>query len=395
MSNIKIIILLIICFLLTGCWDRKEISKNTIVTGIAIDTGEKQKYKITIEGTNAVELNPRTAQGIAPATVLTLEGNSIGELAHKMNILAAQRLIYSHMRLLIISEEVAHKNLLTFLDFFDRDREIRDDFNIIIAKNSKAEKILKVTNEYKKLSSLKIFPQLNEMLDEWGGVPGIRLNDFIRTYTSDGQVPMLAAMIVVGNPEKGNSTTNMKEVIPSAIVKIDSAAFFKKGELIDFLTLNEVRNLLWIENKILHTSLTIPCNEKGKYMDLRILGSETSVKAKEVKGIPTFHVKIKAEASLEGTDCKVNLSEVSTMNKYNELTNKKMEKDIGKLVEKMQEEYKADIFGFGEILREQDYKHFKKYKNDWSEGFKKSKVYIDVNVKIKRSGIRVNKYDVK
>ena len=39
--NLKFLILLLLCSLLTGCWDRMEIEERAVVLGISIDTADK------------------------------------------------------------------------------------------------------------------------------------------------------------------------------------------------------------------------------------------------------------------------------------------------------------------------------------------------------------------
>jgi len=381
-------------FLLTGCWDQSELNQNAIVTGIAIDKGDDYKYKLSIESTSATELNPKTAQGLAPAIVYTIEGDTIGEITHKFNIAVSTHLVFSHMRLLIIGEEVAKEGILSFMDYFDRDREIRDDFNIVVAKDTEAVDFLRITNDYQKVSSLKIFPQLDNMLDEWGGTPGIKLNDFIRTYASKGQVPVLAAMKIKGDKEKGGNMENLKTTTPRAVAKIDSLAIFKYGKLQGYLDLYDTRILLWIQNKLERTALTVPYNEK-KFFALRIIHSKTKIKARQVNGRPQIDIYVHAESTLDGSDKAIKVAKIKAFEEFEDLTNSYLEKEFNQLIEKMQKEYVADIFGLGEIFRDQDYKHFKQYEENWDVGFKDAKINVHVNVEIKRSGFRNNSYDVK
>ena len=170
MKLFKLAVLLgFVLLFLTGCWDRAELSEVSIVTGVAVDNGKTKKYRLTIETTEAREMNYQTATGMAPSFVYSLEGNSVGEIAHKFNISNATRLVYSHMRLLAISEEVAQNGLMDFMDFFDRNREMRDDFRIVIVRGRDAGDLLNVTSMYRKSASLKVFTQLNTMEKEMGG----------------------------------------------------------------------------------------------------------------------------------------------------------------------------------------------------------------------------------
>lgn len=380
-------------FLLTGCWDHSELNQNAIVTGIAVDKGEDCKYKLSIESTSAIELNPRTAQGLAPAIVYSVEGDTLGEIIHKFNIAISTHLVFSHTRLLVIGEEIAREGILSFMDYFDRDREIRDDFNIVVARDADAVDFLRVINDYQKVSSLKIFPQFDHMLDEWGGTPGIKLNDFIRTYSSQGQVPVLAAMKISGDKEMGGSMDNITTTVPAAIAKIDSLAIFKYGKLQGYLNLHETRILLWIQNKLEKTSLTIPYEDQ-KFFGLRVIHSQTKVKARQVNGRPQIDIFVRAESTLDGSDKGIKVAKINAFEDFEERTNSYLEKEFNGLIKKMQKEYVADIFGLGEIFRDQDYKHFKQYEENWDIGFKDAKINTHVNIEIKRSGFRNNSYNV-
>ena len=395
MKGLKWFVYLALIFLLTGCWDRTELAKISIVTGMAVDKGELFKYRLTIETTEAREMSYQTAAGLAPTTVSSLEGNNIGELTQKFNIINATHPIYSHTRVLVLSEEIVEDGLLEFMDFFDRNREIRDDFAIVIARGSSAGDILKVNNMYKKSPSLKLFTQLNTMQKDWGGAPDVKLNDYTRITNSYGQAPVLPAVRLVGDPKKGGNIENMKSIDPESEIDIDSIGVIKLGKLAGYVSFNEVRNMLFVQNKIKSTVITSNCNNgRGKF-GYRITNSKTKVTAKEINGIPNFYIRIKTDGNIEGTDCLQNLRNPYAFEELEESINKKMEKDIKEFVQRTKEELNADVFGLGEFLREQDYKHFKKYKDTWDDGYAKAKIHVSFNAEIKRSGLRKDRYILK
>jgi len=393
MKWIKCFILICFIIFLTGCWDRRELSEVSLVTGMAVDKGDTLKYKLTIETTEAREMNYQTATGFAPSFVYSIEGNTIGELAYKLNVAASARPIYSHMRLLAISEEVAEKGMLDFMDFLDRNREIRDDFSIVIVRGKSAGDLMKITSMYKKSPSLKLFTQLMTMQKDWGGAPDIKLNDYIRIYNAKGQSPVLAAVNLVGDPKKGGNVENLKSEDPESEVWVDSMAIIKTGKLIGYASLNEVRDMLFVQNKIKSTAITSSC-KTGKF-EYRVTHNRSKVTAKEIKGVPTFHIKIKAEGNLEGTECMEEFRKPNTFEKLEASVNKKMEKEIKEFVKKTQEEFNADIFGFGEFLRKQDYKHFKKYKDNWDKEYAKAEIHVHFNTEIKRAGLKKESYTPK
>lgn len=373
--------------ILSGCWDHRELSDITVVVGMAVDKGDDDKYTLTVEGINAKELSDKTASGFAPSVIFKIEGDTLAELSQKMNVGISKNLIYSHMKILVIGEEVLKSGLLDFLDFLERNREIRDDFNIVTARNVKAADILTVTYLVQKSSSLKLHTQLHSFVDSWGGDPNIRLNDIIQAFTSAGKRGVMAALTIQGDPKKGNSVDNMKKGSPDATVVVDSLVILKNDKLLGFLPLEDARDFLWITNKLDKTVLTVECS-KDKFLGVRIFNTKTKSKASLIKGRAVINLKVNGEAYLDSTQCKGDLTQINTFVKYGKLTEKEIQKNLEATIKKLQQEYKADIFGFGEILYRQDYKNFKRIEKNWDEYFEDAIVNVDVNVKLRRSGVK-------
>ena len=372
---------------LSGCWDHREIAEITVVVGMAVDKDDDDKFILTVEGINAKELSDKTASGFAPSIVFSLKGDTLAELSQKMNIGIAKHLIFSHMKVLVIGESVLKEGILDFIDFLERNREIRDDFNIVTARNVKAADVLKVTYLVQKSSSLKLHTQLNSFVESWGGDPDIRLNDFIQAYTSAGRRGVMAALTIEGDPQKGGSVDNMKKGAPDAMVVVDSLAILKKDKLQDFLPLKDARNYLWIINKLDKTVETVGCS-KDKFLGVRIFNTVTKSKARLVKGRAMINLKVRAEAYLDSSQCRDDLTQINTFKKFGKLTEKQIKKNLEATIKMLQQEYESDIFGFGEILYRQDYNNFKRIEKQWDEYFKDAIVNVDVNVKIRRSGVR-------
>jgi spore germination protein KC len=377
---------MVMMIILSGCWDHREISEITVVVGMAVDIGDDEKYRLTVEGINAKELSDKTASGLAPSVIFTLKGDTLAELSQKMNIGISKNLIYSHMKVLVISEEVVKDGLIDFLDFLERNREIRDDFNIVIARKVKASELLKVTYLVQKSSSLKPHTQLHSLIDSWGGDPNVRLNDVIQNITSSGKRGVMVALTIKGETKKGASVDNMKKASPDAIVVVDSLAILKYDKLIEFLSLANTRNYLWITNKIDKTSISIDCS-KDKYLGVRIVNTKTKSKGKLVRGRAIINLKVKAEGYLDGSQCKDDLTQVKTFRKFGKLTEKEIKKSLEETIRNLQKD-EADIFGFGELINRQDHKNFKRIEKNWDQYFKDAIVNVDVDVMLRRSGIR-------
>ena len=316
----------------------------------------------------------------------SLEGDSIEELSQKMNIGATRYVLYSHMRVLVISKDIASGEMMGFLDAFERSREFREDFDIILAKEGKAADILQVVFTVQKASSLKLMSQLDTATKTWGSTPAVKVNDFIRALTSPGRQPVMAAVRIEGEPKKGESVDNMKKTRPDALVIIDSMALFHKDKLVGFLTVEDTRNYLWTQNQLKRTSLTLPC--KDKYAAVRIVDSVTKLKGTIKNGKPKIQVDIKMEGYLVGSTCEGSMDDPDTYKKIEKLTNQYVKEHVLETIKKVQKDYGIDIFGFGEVVARQDYKNFKKIQDHWDEAFKDAEIGVTVNYELRRAGTR-------
>lgn len=148
----KILFIIPLIFLLTGCYNYREINELAIVSGISI-TKEGNDIKLTTE-----VINPKKEQdassGEEPEFITyTKKAKSIQEAIRKMIQESPRKMYGAHIEILIIDEKIAKKDLMDILDFFARDPEIRREFKVLIGKN---DDILKITTPLEKISSQNI-----------------------------------------------------------------------------------------------------------------------------------------------------------------------------------------------------------------------------------------------
>lgn len=376
--------------LLTGCWDARELGEITVITGMGIDKGEQQRYKLTIEGMNAAELNNKTARGDAPSVVYSLEGDTIAELSQKMNTAISRKPVYSHVRTVVISQELARTGILEFLDFLERNREIRDDFMFLLSEG-KAEDILKVTYPIQKASSMKLAVQIPTLAQNWGGDPDIRLKDMIDAAISPGRAPVLTKVRIEGKKEKGGTVDNMKSVAPDAMVVVGGLALFKEDRYIGDLSMDHSRNYLLIQGDVKLTSYTIPCGKRN-FMAVRVYNAKAKRKVQFVEGKPHAHIDLFLEGRLDSTQCGDDLSKPETYVKYEKMMSETISNEVENTIKRVQKKFKVDVFGFGEDLNRQHFEQFEKVKGNWNEEFARMEVDVHTTMMLRRAGIRTKSF---
>ncbi|MDQ0230357.1 Ger(x)C family spore germination protein [Metabacillus malikii] len=393
MSKKVVFILLCLSVLLTGCWDRHELNDISIVTGMAVDKGEEKKYKLTVEVVNSAEFGKQSAQGNAPVLTHSLEGDSLPELTHKMNIGLSKILIYSHTRVLFIDEEVAKKGMLGFLDYLERSGQFRNDFRIVITQGNKASDFTRINYPIQKSPSLKLHQQTKSFQEEWGGDPGVKLTDFVSAIVSEGRNPVTATVKIKGDKQAGKKVENNQSIDPEALVYIDGLAVFEDEKLKGFLPVNETRGYLWTKG-IEQTSYSISCpGKQSNFLDIRIIRAKSEMSTVYKNHMPHLKVNIYGEANVQGNECpNSDILQLSLYKKLEKNMESQIKQDITNSIEKVQDEFGIDIYGFGDRLHQMNPKKFKEVKDKWDKEFAKADVDIDVNIDLLRAGFRNKSY---
>lgn len=122
----KKIILLILVFLMTGCYDYNELNDLEIVSSLLIDYKDNN-YTAYLEVINTNE-TATVGSKFIEGRGTTLEA-AINNIYKDSNLMP----FFSHMSSLIISENVAKENIEPLFDYLARDTEIKKSFLFFLA----------------------------------------------------------------------------------------------------------------------------------------------------------------------------------------------------------------------------------------------------------------------
>jgi spore germination protein KC len=104
-----------------------------------------------------------------------------------------------------------------------------------------------------------------------------------------------------------------------------------------------------------------------------------------------FHIHIQEEANVSEVRCPLDLSKVKEIAKLEKQLALETKKEVMKAVKAAQSE-KSDILGFGDAVYRANPKAWSKMKKDWSKTFAESKVDVQVDAFLRRSGMRLKPY---
>ena len=152
--QISCLVFLSVFVFLSGCWDRREINELAIVKAIGIDKIDKN-YEVTLQIINPGVVSGNQSNYDSPVSTFSEVGTTVLEAIRHLTVDIPRRPYFAHLRMIIISEEVARDGISPFLDFLLRDHEQRPDVYLVVSKEKRARDALEV------LTSLEVVPANN------------------------------------------------------------------------------------------------------------------------------------------------------------------------------------------------------------------------------------------
>lgn len=358
----------------TGCWNYREIENLAIVTGMAIDKGKNSKYHITMEIASTESQGKNSTMN---SKIVEEEGETIFDTLRNIIKVAGKRLYFSHIKVVILSQDVARENTEEVLDWFNRDAESMSTISLVVSSEKTAKELLTQQSITSPIRSMEMDTMLRNQ-KSLSKAPNIKLHDFINRFAGEGISGIL--------PRIG-----ITEIEGKKTSEIGGAAIFKRDKFADFLDDEETKYLLFILNEIrggVITNRHVP-GSKESNISLEIFKNTTKIETSYSKGQPRVRILVNVEVALAEQGTPKNYATSKGMEFVRESTSTMMEDKINSLVKKVQEQYGSDIFGFGKKFENDNPKLWDKIKGNWEEEFRKIEVSSKVNIDIRNTGVAI------
>ncbi|WP_144789291.1 Ger(x)C family spore germination protein [Lysinibacillus fusiformis] len=385
---VRIFLMVMVSFLLTGCWSSKEIEDLGLIVGTSLDlaTGEatteeqtEAKYanRTLLTVTNQLVTSETTVTGMKDGTLREKAYKNVSETGdvvlptlRNMLLKSDKHSFAEHSKVTIIGEDLASTiNLQQLLDFFLRELEIRPSGLLLIAQGRASDTL--ETNEPTKIPAF----QLVEMM---GG----------HERTTKILPPMTIAKLE-GKLYSDSSFLLQNVTSEDGEVKFIGAAVIdgKTKKLRGFLNESDLEGIAWITGKGEGGLVKSFDKESGSPIVYEIMSMKSKIVPKVDGDRISFTVKIQSEGRIAEHWV---LSDKAFNNKFLKKAEKVIEQEIERLVmktsEKLQQEYQTDVSGFGNKLRIKYPKEWEKIKKEWDEIFSEVPIKCEVNVSIKDYG---------
>ncbi|WP_214626566.1 Ger(x)C family spore germination protein [Paenibacillus agaridevorans] len=341
------IVLSICAFLLTACWDIKDINNRYLPIVMAVDDREGGKYRVVLH------YPLPGGQGLASVEE---SAATVSKAIDLMRTNVEKDISLLHIKLLIISKKLAEKGIGELLDVSLRSREISPKALLAIASDD--FDLMNEALDKSKGTETASFDFFNKQA---GWTPNIPITPLWEAYgawhsrTEDVAIPLISTGKEKGQFAFEDSAVMREDRMVAAISRDDTMLY-----------------------NLFHGQYEGGTFEIDKQVTVRIIESSITHRTKWVQSFPTMTSRIKIVALvLENKGGPVSNEELKAMMERS--IRRRCEALIGKL-----NTSRADLLGTGKyfrgIMSDSEREH---WKSDW---YPKLKHEVEVNVTIGNAG---------
>lgn len=364
------------CVLLSGCWDRIEINDLAIVLATGIDY-EEGKVQLTSQ-----IFVPRKAgggdssgSGGSPSGVTmirTAEGRTIAEALNRLQRKVPRNMFWGHCEVIIISEQAGKRGIREYIDFFLRYPQFREHAYVFSSEKA-AKDILALLDPLERSSAESLREMANLKL-------GTRVTalELAKSIEGPSSSAILSRMLVLPpEPDQDKLTTTPYVKGLSLYNKDRYVKTVKEPMSVGVLLLaKELNNIIMpVEFKPLEGSFSIRLIEIKTALKPRIVNQHWSMKV---------DIQTNGEVVLNTTDA--NLTDPAVLTKLEQEWSAKLTSLAYDAIDLSQKELRSDFFKFAVEFRRYYPKQWKKQEKNWETLYPELDVEVKVDAHVVRTG---------
>lgn len=359
---------------MTGCWGYKEINELPIVIGAAIDKISKDEYLLTVEVLKTSEISGQTAE--VNTAILQMTGKTIFEPIRKFIVKNGRFLYWANMKIIILGKKVVEDGeVVSVLDLFYRDVEIRSEGIIIIAED-KAADIFKENISKDEATSMRMLDSMDNA-QKLSKIYPLKMYEVIDLVGIKGKELVLP---IISPKDIYTETPNLS--FKSAVFKNDKMV----GTIIDEevrsyrLLMNEEEGGLRAENVII--------GDESSKVTYEIEGSKTKIRPIYKDGKFIMNIDITTDAIIaEVMNYKLDFMRKDVQNSMKEQLENTIKDQCKEFLSKIQKDFDSDVLGFGVMVKNKYPKVWRDSEDNWDEIFPNITTNISVKVNFKGSAL--------
>lgn len=348
----KILILIILLFTCTACYDYKEINDLAIISAIGVDY-DNDKYIITLE-----VLNDQIDKDSSKLTsyIKVGSGDTLTSAIESATDKFSKQPLFNHIKLMVLSDTIVQNKFDNIIDLFLRNTYFRENFYVISSMNTKPDMLLNNITDENPVASNAITSLLESV-----------------SYSSNSNIQKKFDEIVEEVTTFGIDTCFSNIDLNENQFIINGMVIFKDYDYKEILDNEYVKVYNLLKDEFDRPTFTI------KYDNLSFTVAINNGKLDS--SIDNGIIKVKGDlmGRILDNDPKFNIRDIDNLEKldndFSKLLNNKLQEFI-----KVIQESNSDILGLTE-------KHYKKTRKKDKDYWQKLDIKSDINFYINKKGL--------
>ena len=377
------LVTLLICCILTGCWNRRdpELLGFVLATGFDYDP-QTGLYQIVAQVANPLGSASQEQSGGGvdkkPFWVVEARGHTPYEARENLALKSSVELFWAHNSILVLGEDLAREGILPVLDLFERERQLR-----IIARPMVVEgdvvALLEAEFPLEESSSRGLWRQATTMMFE---LPVNVLRESIINLARPGVEIMIGRVGNVASQTDASATTGTP---PPA--KMAGAAVFKEDVMVGWIGEREVAGWHWVQGRAHRATLIIPSPLDRSPLSVEVHRSHAKMAPRVEGDEVAITIKIHARGRVQEQTEIGDLVESRERHLSLERRTATVIKNDVKLALKRAQELNSDYLGLGNLIHRRLPQEWERLEPRWEEIFPTLTLDIQVQVDIVRAGL--------
>lgn len=374
----KVILLIFLTFICTGCYNYKELNELGIVSAMGISK-DGDLYNLDIQLLNVLD-SEKSGFNKSPITVISGQGETIFEAARSMNKKTSKVFFLADVDYVFLDQSVLNDGLDEIMDFLIRDTRLSLNFLVVTSTENKSLDILSSISHFDTNSANNLYDAIMNSETRYGGINSLHVRELINNYYAKGKYTIFPN-VYIKDTRKSSENDSLEDSKSESYVEVKNMVFFKDKEAIE-LTDEETKGVNFLRNKIKNATLTIECD--GGYFTIETLESKMKLKSK--LNIDQLNVKGSVGAEIVYYGCKDNLDNADVLKSISKKAEKEVESYITKAFNKSKK-YNYDFLGLGNYIYKNNYKYFDFENKDWNkDGLNKLNLKYNIDVSLYKQG---------
>ena len=368
MAQLKVVFLIMLSFLISGCWDVEEIDRRDLVLAMGLDAVSDSLIRTTLQIPLTEYTLPPAAGSESKAKkfyTLTAEGHTIIGAAAKEQANSHRTIMTGQLKFVLFQETLAREGVKKHLDYLARMPKIPRSADIYISREPAAQLLEQVPIQ-ETLPGLVLPAQLESPLKRDQTYP-MHLWHFLQRLDDPGVDPYAPVL----SYDLKNQT-----------LQIIGLAVFRHDRLVGFLDPEQTRMFGMVTGNLKGGYLELPVTER-EFIAFRSVNARVKIIPRNTQPL-RFKVKLTVSASLIEFPGVPRDLEEPNFKKIEAQCEAYLKRSSLQTI-KLLQSWEADILDFGLEYRNHYQPEFNP--RTWRQEFKDAKVDVAVDFKISRMGL--------